>query len=256
MFVRQSFLQAFGLLAAALVPTACALPFDSCENQTTSSVTTVHTVPETASLENIAIRSNGDILVTSVASPTLFQLSPTNEYTPVPVATIEGVAGLLGIAELERDLFYVVGANLTSPENSNGIWKIDLRNFDISRNGTVAHAAAVSLVRRMPSAGLLNGMTQLAANDTNTLLISDSHLGTVIRLDVDGGKFETVLQEPEMVPLATGINIGVNGIRTRGSDLFFVSLDQGIFAKIPISLDNGTATGPVDILASDITFGD
>ncbi|KAF6806623.1 hypothetical protein CSOJ01_08689 [Colletotrichum sojae] len=256
MFVGQSFLQAFALLAAALLPTACPLPFDSCENETSSSVTTVHTVPEAASLENIAIRSSGDILVTSVASPTLFQLSPTNGYAPISVAIIDEVAGLLGIVELEQDLFYVVGSDLTSTENSNGIWKIDLRTFETSRNGTVIRPAAVSLVQRVPSARQLNGMTQLAANDTKTLLISDSGLGTVIRLDVDSGIFETVLQEPEMAPLATGLNIGVNGIRTRETDLFFVGLDQGIFAKIPISLGNGTGTGPVDILASDITFGD
>ncbi|KAI8253568.1 hypothetical protein K4K58_007091 [Colletotrichum sp. SAR11_239] len=255
MFVPHTVLPAFGLAVLSLAASVQSLPYSYC-NGKTANVTSVHTVPGTTTLENLAVRRNGNILVASISSPILHQLSPTNEHPPIPVASIDGVTGLLGISEMEHDSFYVVGSNLTSTENSNGVWKVNLRNFEISRNGTVTQPAEVSLVRRIPSAKQLNGMTRLAANDTKNLLISDSSAGTVYRLDVETGVFDTVLEEPEMAPLSTGLSIGVNGIRIRGSDLFFVSLDQGLFAKLPISLADGSAAGPVQVLASNITFGD
>ncbi|KAL0941587.1 uncharacterized protein CTRU02_204350 [Colletotrichum truncatum] len=256
MFVQQIVLQAFGLIASSLPLSVKALPASHYELHRPSHVTTVHTVPGTATLENLAVRNNGHILVASVTSSTLYQLSPTNEGDPVGVAEIAGVTGLLGISELEPDLFYVIGSNLTSTENSNGVWKVDLRNFEVSRNGTIIQPAKISLVKRIPSARQLNGMTPLAANDTTNLLISDSSLGTIIRLNVVTGDVKTIHQEREMAPLDTGLNIGVNGIRIRGNSLYFVSLDQGLFARLPISLTDGSAAGPVEILASNITFGD
>ncbi|WQF82241.1 Putative six-bladed beta-propeller, TolB [Colletotrichum destructivum] len=253
MFFELSAHRVFGLLAICFLPPALSTPI-SHENGT--SVTTLQVIPETQSLENIAVRNNGDLLVTSVASSTLFGLSPDREHPPIPVARISGVTGLLGIAELEKDIFYVVGSNLTSTENSNGVWKVDLRNFQAFRNGTILQTASVSLVTRIPSALQLNGMARLSTNDTKRLLISDSSRGTVIRLNVDTAVYETAVQEPEMAPLTTGLGIGVNGIRIRDNYLYFVSLDQGRFARVPISLASGEALGPVETLASGITFGD
>lgn len=196
------------------------------------------------------------ILATSVASPTLFGLSSQGELPPFPIAEIPGVTGLLGIAEFEEDVFYVVGSNLPSTENSNGVWRVDIRAFRAAQNGTVIQPASTSMVTRIPSALQLNGMARLASNDIKNLLISDSSHGNVIRLNIDTKAVETVIEEPEMAPLTTGLGIGVNGIRIRDNQLYFVSLDQGLFAGVPISLASGAAVGPVETLASKITFGD
>ncbi|KAF9871207.1 hypothetical protein CkaCkLH20_11376 [Colletotrichum karsti] len=256
MFIRNRTIQALGLVVTSLLAAVESVPTAQCDQRIAGNVTTLHTVPGTTSLENLAIRSNGNILVSSVNSPTLYQLSPKNEHPPTAIAEIADVTGLLGISELEHDIFYVVGSNLTATENSNGVWKVDLRKSQISRNGTVTQPAEVSLVRRIPQALQLNGMSRLAANDTAHLLISDSALGTVSLLNVETGDFDTVLEEPEMAPLASGLSIGVNGIRIRGNNLYFVSLDQGLFARVTISLADGSAIGPVETLASNITFGD
>lgn len=247
--------QSLGLVFLSLLPSVLSIPA-ACDWQEATNVTTLQVVPDTKTLENIAVRNNGDILVTSTASPTLFGLSTHNEHPPIPVAAIPGVTSLVGIAELEKDVFYVVGSNLTSTENSNGVWKVDIRNFRAAQNGTVIQPASTSLVARVPSALQLNGMVRLASNDTENLLISDSGLGNVIRLNVETKAAETVIQQPEMAPLTTGLSIGVNGIRIRNSKLYFVSLDQGLFASVPISLSSGAAVGPVETLASNITFGD
>lgn len=247
--------RSLGLAVFSLLPLALSVP-TGCGWQNTTSVTTFQIVPDTHTLENIALRGNGDILVTSVASPTLFGLSSQGENTPVPVAEIPGVTGLLGIAELEKDVFYVVGSNLTSTEDSNGVWRVDIRNFQAAEDGNIIQPASTSLVTRITSALQLNGMARLASNDTKNLLISDSAQGNVIRLNVDTKAVDTIIEEPEMAPLTTGLSIGVNGIRIRDNKLYFVSLDQGLFARVPISLASGATVGPVETLASNITFGD
>lgn len=247
--------RSIGLAILSSLPSALSIPA-SCGWQNATNTTTLQVVPDAQTLENIALRSDGDILATSVASPKLFGLSSQGEHPPITIAEIPGVTGLLGIAELEENVFYVVGSNLTATENSNGVWRVDIRNFQAAQNGTVIQPASTSLVTRIPSALQLNGMTRLASNDTKNLLISDSAQGNVIRLNVDTRAVETVLEEPEMAPLTTGLSIGVNGIRIRDNKLYFVSLDQGLFAGVPISLASGAAVGPVETLASNITFGD
>ncbi|KAK1706165.1 hypothetical protein BDP67DRAFT_529609 [Colletotrichum lupini] len=258
MALRLVGFQLLGLAALMLSPASSA-PTTGCDWRNASEVTSLQSVPGARSLENIAVRENGNLLVTSTASPTLFDLSPEARHAPIPVVTIDGVNSLLGITELgEKDVFYVLGSNLTSTENSNGLWKVDLRKFRTSRNGTVLQPAVLSLITLVPSALQLNGMARLAKNDTQNLLISDSGRGTVLRLNVNTKLVETVLAEPEMAPVSSNSSIGVavNGIRIRGNKLYFVSLDQGLFGRVPISLTTGTATGPAETLATNITFGD
>ncbi|KAL2669764.1 hypothetical protein Neosp_015209 [[Neocosmospora] mangrovei] len=45
-----------------------------------------------------------------------------------------------------------------------------------------------------------------------------------------------------------GYPIGINGIRTHKDKLFFTNTNQGLFAEVPISLSNGRATGPVNVI--------
>lgn len=247
--------RSLGLAILPLLPLAIS-SYTSSGCRIATQVTTLQVVPDTETLENLALRSNGDVLATSVASPKLYGLSSQGDHPAIPVAEIPSITGLLGIAELERDVFYVVGSNLTATENSNGVWRVDMRNFQTSQNGTVVQPASTSLVARIPSALQLNGMARLAPNDTTNLLISDSARGNVIRLNVDTKVVDTVIQEPEMAPLAAGLEIGVNGIRIRDDKLYFVSLDQELFARVPISPASGATVGPVETLASNITFGD
>lgn len=247
--------RSLGLTFFSLLPLALSIP-TNCGWQNATDITTLQVIPDTRTLENLALRSNGDILATSVASPKLFGLSAQGDHPPVPVTEIAGVNGLLGIVELEEDVFYVIGSNLTSTEYSNGVWRVDIRDFKAAQDGAIIQPASTSFVTRIPSALQLNGMTRLASNDTKNLLISDSSQGNVIRLNVETKAVDTVIEEPEMAPLTTGLSIGVNGIRIHDGKLYFVSLDQGLFASVPISLGSGAAAGPVEILASNITFGD
>ncbi|TGO09845.1 hypothetical protein BTUL_0153g00310 [Botrytis tulipae] len=222
-------------------------------------------IPTVASAENLAVRHNGEILLTSTKTTSLFQISPNKAKAPIKVAQIPNAVGLLGITELEKDVFYVVAwANVSGKDpGANAIWKVDMRKYRTLASGAVAQPAHVSLVAKIPDSQILNGMCRMGLNDTSNLLIADSGAGTVIKLDVNTAAYEIVIRDPTtanlpggFVPPAPGSSsISVDGIHVHGSDLYFTNLNQGLFVKVPISLTTGVATGPAEVLVDKI-FGD
>ncbi|PSN59311.1 hypothetical protein BS50DRAFT_474325, partial [Corynespora cassiicola Philippines] len=227
-------------------------------------LTVVEHVKDVASFENLAVRSNGNILLTSLNSPSLYQISPNKTLPPISVATIPGLTGLLGIAELEKDIFYVVASNFTPPnvvtaDGTNEIWKVDLRssaNLDPNEQYWAYHQGPrISLIARIPSAGLLNGLCRLSPQDTATLLVADSLAGTVVKVDTKTGRSSIILQDELMTSTSTGFQLGINGLHALGDRLFFTNYNRGLFASIPINTSSGLATGPVDIIVNG-TAGD
>ncbi|KAL5320068.1 hypothetical protein ACEPPN_013128 [Leptodophora sp. 'Broadleaf-Isolate-01'] len=249
-----------GLAIAIFAQSTQASSFSMSKSNTPNnySITVIQEIPGPRNLENIAVRHTGDLLVTSTTSSALFQVSSDQSKDPILIAEIPASTALTGIAELEQDIFYVVSLNLTgviAVPGSNAVWKVDMRRVRTAKDGTVSGTAQVSLVTKLPDAQLLNGLCRLAPNDNSNLLISDSVSGSVAKLNVDTGKFEIVIQDDTMKTLQTGLPIGINGIHIHECDLFFVNLNQGLFAKVPISLSTGARTGSVEVIVND-TAGD
>ncbi|KAL3426960.1 hypothetical protein PVAG01_00469 [Phlyctema vagabunda] len=206
------------------------------------------------SLENIAARQSGELILTSIISPRVYQFDPSSPHDPLLVAEVPGIGGMTGIAELEKDVFYVVGLGVetVSPfapvPGSMGVWRIDVRDCAVEA-GAVTGFGNVTLVAMLPDSQLLNGLCRLASNDTSNLLIADSLAGTVTRLDVTTGKYEVVIADPTMtITAADGLQVAINGIEAYDADLFFTNYNQGLFARVPISLATGHASGIVDIV--------
>lgn len=220
---------------------------------------TLHDVPGTTSLENIAIKQSGDILVTSVSSNVLYQVSRNSSYPPLAVATIPNASSLLGIAELEKDVFYVIASQISgvvAAPGSNSVWRVNLRSPCSYANGTAMPQNVLSHVAQFEEAGLLNGMSRLSADDSAHLLLADSAAGAVVKLNVYTGAYETVIRDPSMDPHPDGLGVGVNGIHVVGSTLYYTSLDAGTFSAITICPETGLPTGPAETIVGGIAFGD
>lgn len=201
-------------------------------------------------VENLAVRSNGDILVTLLTVGDLYII----DTSPTPTARLVHafpVSGLLGIAELEHDLFYVAGRNITftgSMPNISSVWEVDMRSF--SKSG-----ARVRKVTAIPEAVLLNGLVALSPAE-NTILIADSGLGVIWRVNVKSGAYSIAISDPLTAPVPTAaLAIGVNGVKIRDGNLYFTNTNQGLTAYVPISTD-GTTTGKVEVLATGIAPDD
>ncbi|PYI02682.1 hypothetical protein BO78DRAFT_453409 [Aspergillus sclerotiicarbonarius CBS 121057] len=214
--------------------------------------------PTPQTFENIAVQSTGNLLLTSTTSPTLFQVSPfsnnNNNNKSTPIAQIPETQGLLGIVELEENIFYIASSNITtngSVPGSNNIWRVDLRS--VTDNSV--ERGEVSLIANIPTAGTLNGMSRLSPYDSKTLLIADSINGQILTLNVKTGSYSVFINDPILHNTPSGLQVAVDGIHVHDEWLFFTNLNQGIFGRFPLSLTNDSVVGPAEVIVSN-TPGD
>ncbi|MDI1487891.1 MAG: hypothetical protein OHK93_007164 [Ramalina farinacea] len=197
-------------------------------------------------VENLAVRFNGQIIITRLDVPQIFQVNPfTPGQPPTLIAEFPGYLGTIGIAEVSPEIFAVAVGNYSVATRSNtpksyAVWKVDMRSF----NGQPG-SAKTSKITDIPEAILLNGVTLLDGWDA-TVLVADSGLGVVYRVDTKAGTYEIVQDDATMK--ATGL--GVNGLRVRNGNFFFTNGGKNTFTKVPINRD-GTAAGAYQTIVTN-----
>ena len=213
-------------------------------------------------VENLAIRSNGQIIATTVSVPNasepyIYLIDPSSSQLPVEPVVLysfaaENKSAVSGIAELGDDTFYIAAGDFslsgaTEPEGTFGIWKLVFAEEDTkpSAIGPTTPRVSVTKVAALPSAGLLNGLTVLD-DLLGYILVADSEVGSVIRVNVFTGEYTTVLKEPSMLP--TNDAVGINGLRVRDGYLYYTSVAD--FYRISINPD-GTKAGNVATITNN-----
>jgi hypothetical protein len=205
-------------------------------------------------IENIRIRMTGEILTVGPTSPSLHQVNPLGNPTPVLVHNFSPpIASLLGITETLPDVFYVTAGNisnttLTPVPRSFSVWEVNMAGFDI-----IGQPANVRKVADFPDANLLDGMTTVDA-EAGLVLISDTVLGVVWSLNVNTGATAQIINLPDMKSIAGKIpTLGVNGVHYTNGYLYYTSTDQQLFVRLPIHSD-GSAAGAPSVIAG--SFGE
>ncbi|KAI1747830.1 hypothetical protein F4782DRAFT_395339 [Xylaria castorea] len=187
--------------------------------------------------ENIALRRNGDLLVTMVqpyASVYSIQ-QPLSSSPKASVISIANANGLLGIVETSPDVFAVVGGNfsaLATPiPQTMAVWEIDLRG----------PKPTTRLVVKMPEAGFLNGAATIPYSPSPAILVTDDRTSQVWRVDVKTGKYETAAKVPEMQSVANAtLPLGVNGLKIRNGYMYFSNSNLASIYRLAIDR-NGIA---------------
>jgi hypothetical protein len=223
--------------------------------QSTGSARTIYQFDNGTFVENIAVRSNGNLLVTLIDRPELYEIDPFHNTTAL-ITNLEDEAdalSLLGITEMAPDVFVFIAGNFSiaraaSDPASYSIWQIDFNRGGICEK--------VSAIERLPEASFLNGLTVLNHRE-GTVLMSDSVRGLVWRLDIWTGKYEVVLEDVSMKP-AEGmlLVLGINGIRIRDDYLYYINALKGLFCRVRIDKSTGKASGQYEILETDLTGDD
>ncbi|KAL3709102.1 hypothetical protein TMatcc_002891 [Talaromyces marneffei ATCC 18224] len=152
-------------------------------------------------IENIAFRQpNGGIL---------FGLDLLNQATArllYEIPDVTAVFGMLGIAD---DVFAVVTSTFSTTtiiatEGSFSLWKVDLKNGKSGNGG----ASDVSKIPDIPEAMFINSVAKAefhhssacAVTEHNdqlaTVLIANSLLGVVWKVDINTGEYEKVIYLP------------------------------------------------------------
>jgi len=221
-------------------------------------VNVVHQFPKPTWVENLAIRSNsgGDILCTILTAPELYLVDPSTGSATL-LHTFPSVEGVLGIAQLGHDIFYVAGGNvsLETLVFTPGTWTV----FEVDIRGYDEHGVAGVKVKELvviKEALFFNGATRLDSA-SKTLLIADSFVGGVFEVDVETGAYTLGIDIPEMKKTnAPGLSIGVNGIKVKDGYLYFTNGAQMTLSRVAIDVVSGTVSGAVEVLASGIAPDD
>ncbi|KAI1422123.1 hypothetical protein F5Y12DRAFT_717751 [Xylaria sp. FL1777] len=188
--------------------------------------------PPKSWFENIALRRNGDLLVTML-SPNASIYSIQEPLSGSPKASIINIAnatGLLGITETAPDVFAVAGGlfgtGIAVPvPGSMGIWEVDFRGPE----------PTTRLVTKIAEAGILNGVASVPSCPSSAILVADNELSLIWRVDLKTGEYETAAEVPEMKGLSNAtVPLGVNGVKTRGEYLYFSNSNLASIFRLPI----------------------
>lgn len=188
--------------------------------------------------ENLATRSNGEILATRLDSPDIWLINPSTRRGR-SVVTVPGVLSTIGITEHRPGVFVFGAGNLTV--NPMGLEPGSMTLFQLDFH---QKRPSIQLITAMPEASLINGITPFSRTE---VLVSDINLGVVYKVDVTTGASEIVLSGPEFA--------GINGIRVQNDFLYYASTSKETFFRVPID-NNATATGPAEAIAAGVPMDD
>lgn len=194
----------------------------------------VYQFPEPTWVENIAVRSNGDLLLTLLNTASLYTITPSTPQTdPQLIYSFPDQTSLLGIVETSPDVFVIAAANVTSgtaAPKSCSVWKVDL-NRHHSRNYNPV--PKIAKVVDIPEANILNGLEYL--DGSSSVIAADSALGVIWKIDIDSGVYSVAADVPQLHPPAGGA-FGVNGIHIHKGHLYWTN--SQLFALYRAELDS------------------
>lgn len=210
----------------------------------------IFTFPRNHFIENIAVRANSQLLVTSMSVPHLFAINPT-VMTPnaTIVHTFPNSTGLAGIAEITPDLFALVTgtwdlANTRAELGSLAVWTVNFNTWP----GT---SPKVKFVTQILNSTIFNGLVRHPTNP-RLLLAADSALGAVWRVDLVTGAYGVAFTSPLLTPTGAaweGLHLGINGLTASGNTLYFTNSAQKFFGKVAIN-SQGQPTGNIQIISN------
>lgn len=228
--------------------------------------TVVFQVEKGIELENIAIRSNGEILASGIGKPILYQFNPASDCEPSQLITIPEVTSLFGVAEISQDIFAIAAGNWTRGNTlipgTFSTWSI---NFQSPK-------PTFSKILDFPRAAFLNGLTVIppqSANENGTILVSDTATGQVYHVHPNTSKMETVLAVDSATNTTTtpcAPQAGINGMKFNANEqtLYYTNTMKAVFCKVSLAITYSTATdlptitvnGPYTVIASRIPGDD
>ncbi|KAJ5884715.1 hypothetical protein N7495_009225 [Penicillium taxi] len=212
-------------------------------------VSTIFQFPNLGSwIEGIAVRPNGQLLVTRLDTPEIWSVDPTTQ-TAYSVHTFPNATSVIGITPIGNDV-YAVGAGVVNQSTFAAtagtfvVWKVDLRG----------RTPSVSVINSIPAATSLSGMAYFEGSNsksknTSLILIADTALGAIWRLNPKTGAYSIAISDASMLPAPYGPPIGINGIRLLGNTLYYTSSTQQEYCSVKLNSD-ASAASAIQVIAS------
>ncbi|KAF5673548.1 hypothetical protein FCIRC_8011 [Fusarium circinatum] len=192
-------------------------------------------------IENVASRSNGDLLLSTMGEAKLYSVNPyKSPVKPDVIAQIEGVNSLFGITEIGNDVFALAAGNDTGQQFQNNSMKLSLLKFNHGK-------LSVETVFEESKYGPINGIVSLPYHK-HIILGADSVRGEILHIDTTTGNIRVAIQDKELTPSGDGpYGLGVNGIKIYKNHLYFTNTDRQTFGRMKID-KLGKKVGDVEII--------
>ena len=210
---------------------------------------TVALFPTESFLENLAVRSDNSMLVTSMNTRELFYVAPASGAALVePVLLHRFEQPATGVVEIEPDLFLVSTSNVYTSHESY-LHRVDLRDWQ------PGSPVQPELVFHFPdTARGLNGSCLLAPG---IVLIADCFAGLIWRVDVSPGgtglQARIWLAHDSMGYFPGKLKPeqpGVNGVRyaARTHHLYYTSTAKKLLMRVPVDPATFDPAGPPELV--------
>ncbi len=214
-------------------------------------LSTVALFPVKSFLENLVVRSDNSVLVTSMNARELFYVPPTRGDAPVePVLLHRFDQPTTGLVEIEPDLFLVSTSNLYTTHESF-LHRLDLRGYQPG-----SRVEPEQVFRFPDTARGLNGSCLLAPG---LVLVADCFAGLIWRVDVQpGGRLvhaRVWLAHDSMGYFPGKLKPeqpGVNGVRyaARSRYLYYTATAKKLLMRVPVDAATLEPAGPPELVVA------
>ncbi|KAE9408318.1 hypothetical protein BT96DRAFT_808187, partial [Gymnopus androsaceus JB14] len=220
-------------------------------------VETIYHFNSSISLETLAVRESGQVIVAFDNFPIIYQIEPDSINGSVRhIHTFEGCLVAHGIVEVEHDQFYVACSNLS-------VWThIDVLGspfiFHVNMTGFPEHPARVNEVAHFPDSRIFTGM-EVISKEEGLIYVGDSPLGVINILNVKTGHYfmaiNNSLTTVQPIDSTSGV-YGIHSFQPKNSStkyLYFSNWQQALIARIPIHPKTGLPLGEPEVVATNLT---
>lgn len=200
--------------------------------------------------ENLHPRSNGQILITLINRPEIYQINPFKQQDGTLLHQFEGKGSTLGIVETFPDVFHVIVGNFTTAREFNGVngtfgvWELDFTANSVDPNAL----AVVTQIVEVTPAEALDGM-EVLNHESGLVLVADAKAGVVYTVDVRKKTYEATISSP-LFQSSPELYVGIDGIKLRSNSthayLYFTNAIKGTFGRVQIDLQTGYPIGAVE----------
>ncbi|KAF4625006.1 hypothetical protein G7Y89_g13162 [Cudoniella acicularis] len=237
---------------------------------------TIATFPVGTFLENIAVRSNGTLLLSSMLSGEIFYLDPQaadpqstitkiwdfnssrdatkprNENSESPYGSHAHAEAIVEHPTIP-DVFYTL-SGVNSQAGTWAIYSLDLRKFTPS---SPVQTITVAKIADVPSATWLNGATIIPLPSPQ-LIIAESFQGKLISCDLATGTILTWLPHELLGKITTRPPWpAVNGVQYFRGSIFATVSDRSIVLRADVDLKTGKyIEGSLETVATDFNGDD
>ena len=216
-------------------------------------LTPVASFPENYFLENLAIRADGSVLVTTVLQKELWYVpaaEPGSQVAAVSLYTFE--YPILGIAEAEPDVFIISVCDFYHSHKSI-LARVDLKGWTSEKPITPEFILTLD-----DRARGLNGSCMIGPG---ALLLADCFAGLIWRVDLGSGAepasaqvwlaHDTMAWDPDSA-VEPPPQPGINGIRygAHSGYVYYTSTAQRVFMRIPVDKASLNPAGAPEFVAS------